>query len=86
MYKIVYQNKLDSVINDPESVLLPQIYHLNDQITRKHVQQQSFKILSAIYCKVHEAVMDSKNQYPPGILTLDPKTLEETLCGDIKEV
>jgi hypothetical protein len=64
--------------------LLPQIIHLADPITRKQVQQQSFRILAAIYCKVYEAVMDPKNQYPPDILNLDPKTLEESLCGEVK--
>lgn len=84
--KFIFQNKLDSVINDPESVLLPQIYHLSDTGTRKYVQQQSFRILAAIYRKVYEAVINPKNGYPSEILKMDPKTLEDSLCSDTTEV
>ncbi|OXA64678.1 conserved oligomeric Golgi complex subunit 6 [Folsomia candida] len=82
----IFVNKLDSVINDPESVLLPQIYHLSDTGTRKYVQQQSFRILAAIYRKVYEAVINPKNGYPSEILKMDPKTLEDSLCSDTTEV
>jgi len=79
----MFVNKLDSVVNDPESVLLAQISHLSDAETRKNVQQQSFRILSAIYRKIHEAVLNPKNEYPPGILNVDPNALEVSLCGDL---
>ncbi len=62
--------------------MLPQIIHLSDAETRKHVQEQSFRILVVIYRAVYEAVINSKNEYPPDILKLDPKTLESSLCGD----
>jgi len=76
-----FQNKLDSVMADPESVLLPQIIHLNDTALKKTVQQQSFRILAIIYKKVFEAVADPKNQYPKDLFSLDPSVLETTLCG-----
>ena len=83
MIEFVYlwQNKLDTVTSNPESVLLPQIIHILDQETRKTILKRSFRILVAIYKQVYEAVIDPKNQYPENLLALDPKSLEESLCS-----
>jgi len=83
---VILQNKLDNVIHDPESVLLPQIIHVSDPDTKKTIQNQSFRILVAIYKKVYEAVTNPKNEYPADLLCLEPSKLEEALCGNVTDV
>jgi len=75
------QNKLDSLISNPESVLLPQIVHLTEASQKKSILKQSFKILVAIYKQVYEAIKLPENQYETQILSLEPEKLEELLCN-----
>jgi len=77
----IFVNKLDTLMANPESVLLPQIIHIYDQKTKRTIQGQSFRILVAIYKQVYEAVINPKNQYPKDLLSLEPSKLEESLCG-----
>ena len=72
---------MDTLIVDPDSVLLPQIANLSDVKIKRAVQQQSFKILVVIYQKLYSAVADPKNNYAPNLLALTPDKLEESLCG-----
>ena len=72
---------MDTLISNPESVLLPQIVNVSDPQTKTAIQRQSFRILVAIYKQVYEAVVNPKNQYPVDLLSLDPAKLEESLCS-----
>ncbi|CAL8131551.1 unnamed protein product [Orchesella dallaii] len=77
----IFVNKLDSLIHNPDSVLLPQILHVIDPQTKVMIQKQSFRILVAIYKQVYEAVNETKNAYPKDLLNLEPDQLEKSLCG-----
>lgn len=81
IFWLCFKNKLDSLIHNPDSVLLQQILQVIDQGTKAVIQKQSFRILVAIYKQVFDAVSDPKNAYPKDLLNLDPDQLEKSLCS-----
>ncbi|CAH0546527.1 unnamed protein product [Brassicogethes aeneus] len=75
--------KLNDLIANPDSALLPQINLLSSSKHKKAVQKRSFEVLLAIYKQLYESVYNPESQYenPQDILNISPEELS-TLIND----
>lgn len=76
-----FLNKLDFLLSNPDSVLLPQINLLSSSKHKKAIQKRSFDLLIAVYKQLYESVNNPDNLYenPHQILDKVPDDLVQLL-------
>lgn len=77
------QSKLDSFLEMPEILLLPQVNLLLSGNHRATVQKRSFNVIVAIYKQIYERIHDPSSGYeqPEVVFSKTPEQVAELLCG-----
>jgi len=79
----LFMEKLDTFLDMPEILLLPQVNLLQSSTHRLTVQKRSFTVIIAIYKQLYERVHDPENgfQNPSSIFNKTPEEVSEYLSG-----
>ncbi|XP_055531100.1 conserved oligomeric Golgi complex subunit 6 [Wyeomyia smithii] len=79
----LFVSKLDSFLEMPEILLLPQVNLLLSGNHRSTVQKRSFNVIVAIYKQIYERIHDPANGYehPEAVFSKTPEQVTELLCG-----
>ncbi|XP_053685467.1 conserved oligomeric Golgi complex subunit 6 [Sabethes cyaneus] len=79
----LFMSKLDSFLEMPEILLLPQVNLLLSGNHRSTVQKRSFNVIVAIYKQIYERIHDPSSGYenPEAVLSKTPEQVTELLCG-----
>lgn len=78
-----FMSKLDSFLEMPEILLLPQVNLLQSGNHRATVQKRSFNVIIAIYKQIYERIHDPSSGYeqPELVFSKTPEQVVELLCG-----
>lgn len=79
----LFMSKLDSFLEMPEILLLPQVNLLLSGVHRATVQKRSFNVIVAIYKQIYERIHDPAGGFerPETVLAKTPEQVAELLCG-----
>ncbi|XP_058462826.1 conserved oligomeric Golgi complex subunit 6 [Malaya genurostris] len=79
----IFMSKLDSFLEMPDILLLPQVNLLLSGNHRTTVQKRSFNVIVAIYKQIYERIHDPASGYgePEGVFSKSPEQVAEMLCG-----
>ncbi|EAT44683.1 AAEL003980-PA, partial [Aedes aegypti] len=79
----MFMSKLDSFLEMPEILLLPQVNLLLSGNHRATVQKRSFNVIVAIYKQIYERIHDPSSGYeqPEVVFSKTPEQVAELLCG-----
>uniref|UniRef100_A0A1Q3F6J5 Conserved oligomeric Golgi complex subunit 6 n=1 Tax=Culex tarsalis TaxID=7177 RepID=A0A1Q3F6J5_CULTA len=79
----LFMSKLDSFLEMPEILLLPQVNLLISGNHRATVQKRSFNVIVAIYKQIYERIHDPASgvERPETVFSKTPEQVAELLCG-----
>lgn len=79
----VFMEKLDTFLDMPDILLLPQVNLLQSGTHRTAVQKRSFSVIAAIYKQLYERVHDPQHgfQSPEWVFNRTPEQVTDLLAG-----
>lgn len=76
-----FQSKLQSFLNNPGIVLLPQMNYLLSNTYRSKIQHRAYEVIIAVYKQLYKYVHDPANMYkdPSVLMPQSPEEIQQIL-------